>query len=146
MAGAALGPGGTGPFEPRAWLLITFGPMLASMANTWTILTLTGLCLSFLSGCLGDALPAGAPEGPADPRPAPDQAPAKAPEKACSTDTNNYGTAMTVGGTYVFTGRGGNVLVVYEESNGMRGLQTEEECPTPDTKLAEVPYPVALKA
>lgn len=119
-------------------------PNLAILAST--------LIIVLSAGCIGDAdtAPTAAtdPSPPADTaqdKPAadvqqPDPAPVD-PFAGCPRGTNNYGLSTTIGDYYVFDHRGGNLYVVYEESNGLNSLQTEEECASPDTKIAEVPEP-----
>lgn len=123
------------------------------MAPNPAILAST-LIVALFAGCLGDGSPVEAtevvpPDG-ADQEPAPEteESPATSPPAApadpfagCPRGTNNYGVSTTIGDYYVFDHRGGNLYVVYEESNGLGALQTEEECAKPDTKIAEVEEP-----
>lgn len=119
------------------------------MAAKLTLIILT-TALPLLSGCLDGADRADATAdayGPeADGTAAPSTPPGPAPVAPCPTNLSNYGVALTFGDTYVFTGRGGNLLVVYQESNGIGGLQTEEDCAGADTKVAEVPLLPAGRA
>lgn len=113
-------------------------------------ITASLLTLALLAGCLGGEAPDAAPEAqdveaPSDASEAPAQPPAADgptdPFAGCPRGLTNYGTALGIGDLYVYDHRGGNLYVVYEESNGLANLQTEEECAKPDTKIAEVPEP-----
>ena len=102
------------------------------------------------SGCLAhaDAPVAVAPaDAPAD-APAADPAPATAaaaPTPQCPPNNfSNYGTSVQIGDTYLRSPYEGKLAVAYKESNGCDGLQTEADWPSnPDTRLVEVPYPIA---
>jgi hypothetical protein len=100
--------------------------------------------LTFSAGCLGDDSPSPAAAEAQDPAnvegPASETAPAPAtveePPK-CPGGSNNYGIDLTVGGLYVHSTQGPGV-VVYQESNGCSGLQTESAWPhNPDTAILD---------
>jgi hypothetical protein len=118
-----------------------------------SLLAILCLLTAPLAGCLGAGAapeasapapgPAAAPPAENGTAPAPAEAPAApAQPKGCEEDTNanNYGTWMQVGDLYVLSPFDGKLAVVYRETNGVRGPQTESMCPgNPDLKLAEVP-------
>ena len=136
-------------FDRRAWLLISLGPMVTSMART--ALTLTTLAFALLSGCLGDeATPSPATSTQVDDGMAPEtsavaEAPSIPPLPDCpASHSNNSGTWTQVGDEYIVAPYGENLVVYYQESNGCSGMQTEGEWShNPDTKVAEVPLPAA---
>lgn len=121
------------------------------MAHTLAILT-TLTTLFLFSGCIGDdAAPATldetdvpAAETTQPPVNEPPAAAPAAPDPGCLPHNNsNSGIWTQTGDLYVISPYDGKLLVAYKESNGVRGIQTEAQCPkNPDTKLAEVPYPI----
>jgi hypothetical protein len=107
--------------------------------------------LSLFSGCLGDGSdPApSADEVPLAEATAVETAPAPvvpvAPPKCPVNHSNNYGSSFNLGGEYIYSPSGSDLLVYYRESNGCSGMQTEAGWPhNPDTKVVEVPYPIVF--
>ncbi len=94
------------------------------------------MALAAFSGCIenddaAESEPAGTDSTPE--AAAGETAPAESP---CETFTN-YGVMVTLEDTIVVTGEGPDDTRVYENDNGMAGLQTEETCPANhDTRVA----------
>jgi hypothetical protein len=121
-------------------------------------LALLGLLTTALfAGCLSGPSPASdeqaaiakaaLPQNATAPASPPEADPAQttpAEPAGCKDDSmNNYGSRAQIGDTYVISPYDGKVLVIYKETNGRRGVQTESMCPNnPDQKVAEVPSPV----
>jgi hypothetical protein len=121
------------------------------MANPAILCLLATLAL--FSGCLeadGSASTADSPQqDPVDHAPTVEEADGAAAEvpnelPACPPGgQSNYGTWIQAGDDYIVSPYASNIVVYYRESNGCNGLQAESEwAHNPDTKVAEVPYPI----
>ena len=112
------------------------------------ILTLfPALLLTLASGCLTHAAGPVSTAAAADTGAAASATAAADPPRCPPNDASNYGTWTQVGDLYIVSPYEGNLLVVYKESNGCPSLQSQGGWPqNPDTKVAEIPYPIAAKA
>ena len=108
------------------------------------LLTTLALMTAF-SGCIGDsetALDSPFEQEMDSTQEAAPTAPAPTPSGCRPHGNNNYGTMFSIGDDQIYAGGGESYW--YRESNGVRGIQTEEMCPSnPDTKFFHVVTPQA---